>query len=177
VKTNRRLLTVLLIAITLSVLSCTKEEDQSKNYFNYDGKNYGLAAGYGFYDQDTDTDPPAYFHEVVLVGRGITVTENDFAGTGNLIAFTIGSASQTVEPGTYHYNLVEGSFKAGDLVSGLVGFNVNTEDYTGIVHFFSDGKVVVTRSGDTYTLDVDVVADGKPLKVHFVGPLPTFSFQ
>jgi hypothetical protein len=165
-------ITLLLTALTISFFSCKKSDEKPANKFTYDSKTYALKSGTVDLDTDDQDDDPLYYHNVILY-TGLTIENHDFTGTGNVISFDIASATGSVEAGVYNFDDVEANYKAGDLTGLSVFINYNTSAKTGDRYELTAGTATITKSGETYTIDITGTANSKAITIHFSGLLPT----
>ncbi len=161
---------------------CSDDDDDNgngmSNHFSYDGENYGLAHGFKLYWGQWLGD--GYNWDVYLMSDGIQFDEDlgDFTGTGHGIFFEFYSPEeQDLAPGTYVFDPEE----AGDpytfyMADFIIDYNVETD--TGQMVEIIDGEVKIEKSGTTYNITIDVLAeDGKPVKGNFSGPLPEIDWE
>jgi hypothetical protein len=164
-------ITLLLAALAISTFSCKKDDEKPANKFTYDSKTYTLKSGTVDLDTDDQDDDPLYYHDIILYS-GVTIDNHDFTGTGNVISFDIASATGSVEAGVYNYSDAS-DYKAGDLTGLSVFINYNTTAQTGDKFELTAGKATITKSGETYTIDIEGTVNSKAVTVHFSGLLPT----
>jgi hypothetical protein len=168
---------LLIVFCTLAIFSCSKDEDEAKpnNNITYDGKSYVIATGVFDLDATVDNFNSAngYYQDIILVDNNFTVSNGGFSGTGNAVSISLISATAEIEAGTYNFQSVEAQYKPGDFTAGAVFVNFSMSSGTGGRYQFTDGKVVVTKSGDTYTVTIDGTADGKEVKASFTGKVTT----
>lgn len=118
-----------------------------------------------------------------MLSDGFTYTTQHPTGTGkgDVIILEITSPTTDLEPGTYTYVGSDNNNKPFDFWNSLILLDYSTTTTnTGEAYEFLTGKIVVTKSGDTYTIDFDgTVALGgastsKPIKGHYVGKLEAY---
>ena len=97
----------------------------------------------------------------------------DYLGTGDVLKVEFYSADGTVAPGTYKPcadpdNLAEGEFKIGSAAGGSCVFSVADDKVVdGSTQYITDGTIVVTQKGKTYTIEVKATG----ISAKFVGKL------
>ena len=166
---------LILFSASFAFQSC-HDSDGRSNQFTYDGKNYSLANALVTLNVDrgkNDDGDSIYLHQVIILDKGFTYDEADFAGAGNLLAlYFTGSRPLKLEPGTYTISSqIDSQFDLG----GLMAIDYETSASTGTVVSAESGTVKVATFGIGYTFDVDVVlTDAQPVKGFFSGVLHPF---
>ncbi len=152
--------------------ACSDDDDDKKNHFKYDGNTYEMTSGvildWGYSWGD------GYMFDLYLFSEGIQYNGIwDITGTGDGIFFEFYSPNENeLAAGTYNYDAEdEGdpfTFSWSDFV---LDFDIENE--TGTEIDITGGSVEVKKSGSTYTITIDVVAeDGKPVTGYFKGTIP-----
>jgi len=138
------------------------------NEIKYDGSNYALTKGY--IENYGNWDGSYYNFDVHLVNDGITITQDDAMGTGDLIYLELWSSSPTgLNPGTY--SLASNS-AAQTFSSGAVAFNYNIATELGTLYACTGGYVTISQSGTDYIFDVTfTLATGKTVNAYYKGSL------
>ncbi len=136
----------------------------------YDGNRYPLSKVYldiwGDYNGTYD-----YYHfNVALVSDGITFTQDDVLGIGNIISASLWSPSATsIVPGTYTF---ADNYAAMSYNYGLIGLNYNVANNIGTSFECTGGNVIVEQDGTDYIFDMNyTLATGKIVTAHFKGTL------
>ena len=140
------------------------------NEIKYDGSNYSLTKGYLEKYGDWDEQTTYYNFDVWLVNDGITITQDDAMGTGDLIYLEFWSSSPTgLNPGTYSFasNLAAQTFS-----TGAVAFNYNIATELGTLYECTGGSVIISQSGTDYIFDVTfTLANGKTVNAYYKGSM------
>jgi hypothetical protein len=167
----------LFAATVLFITSCKSDDKEPANAFAYDGKTYTLKQAY----KDSDSDPQnigghdVYDLQFVLASDGITVDDaGDFHGTGNAITFEIFTSANDIVAGTYSFIENESDAAALKFYDESVYINYNVDQNTGETHDAGTvGQIKVSKSGDTYTIDIAATIEGKSVKGHYKGKIIT----
>lgn len=172
---------IIVLALVALVLPSCKKEDKIPNQFTIDGSVKFLNSAVFFSNQTPSVDPAdpfdseLYYHHVLtLLSEGFTLNGNVINGTGNALDLEINSPSINLEPGIYNFTSLSQNAKAFDFEEGRAFLNFSTQNSTGEILEFTpgeSGKVIVSKSGNTYTVDVEGIADGKIIKGHYSGAL------
>ncbi len=140
------------------------------NEIKYDGNNYPLTKGYIENFGDWYEESNYYNFDISLVNDGITMSQNDAVGTGDLIVLELWSSSPTgVNPGNYTFatNGAAQTFSAG-----IAGFNYNVATETGTLYECTGGSVTVTQNGTDYIFDITLsLASGKTVNAYYKGSM------
>lgn len=152
------------------------------NYFSLSGSTQDTPTGILQYstkaEKNTASGETYYRHEIGLLTTAFELGYDEtegliIAGDGSSVWLDINSKSSSLEPGTYTFTGVEESSRAFD-------FSYGSADLQGGHYKFTSGKIVVAKTGNTYTIDFDgdVVAEGttesKVVKGNFSGTLKAF---
>ncbi len=173
-KTAKTLLLMAAFVMPLFFASCSDDDDDQKNHFKYDGNTYEMTSGvmlnWGQFWGE------GYNFDLYLFSEGIQYNGIwDITGTGHGIFFEFYSPNENeLAAGTYNFDPEdEGdpfTFASADFV---LDFNIETE--TGTEVEITGGSVKVEKSGSTYTITIDVVAeDGKAVTGYYKG---TFTME
>ncbi|MBC8487341.1 MAG: PKD domain-containing protein [Bacteroidetes bacterium] len=140
------------------------------NEIRYDGNKYPLTKGYLENYGDWDGSEVYYNFDVTLVDDGITITQDDAMGTGNLIYLELWSSSSTgLVPGTYTF---ADNYAAQTFSWGETGFNYNIATDIGTLYECTGGTVTISQSGTDYIFDVILtLATGKTVNAYYKGSL------
>jgi PKD repeat protein len=140
------------------------------NEIRYDGNKYPLTKGYLENYGDWDGTELYYNFDVTLVDNGITITQDDAMGAGNLIYLEMWSSSPTgLMPGTYTF---ASNYAAQTFSTGGTGFNYNIATGIGTLYECTGGSVIVSQSGSDYIFDITFsLATGKTVNAYYKGAL------
>ncbi len=174
---KKYLLTLLVISMPFAFSACDDDDDNDlngqENTFTYDGESYAIDHGLLFYYGEYGG---AHDYDLILHSDGISFEEESFSGNGNALIFIIYSDSATgLTPGSYNYEEDEEpfSFMEGEM---LLEFDIATE--SGTEMWIEGGSIDVERSGNTYTLEINVTAeDGKPIRGTFEGGINLIDYS
>lgn len=177
--TNTRLmLSMIALAGTMVFVSACKDDDDEKkpsNSFTYDGAKTNIKTALFIYDEDPSASPVTgadyYRHELVLMSDGFTISGDDISGTGNAIDLEINGGSRDLDPGTYNFTGTEEDAQPFEIWDAGIYLNFNTLTSAGTIHDFTAGKLIVSKSGDTYTIKVEGTANGKAIEGQYIGPI------
>lgn len=143
---------------------------EKANEIDYDGNKYPISKVYvdiwGDYNGNFD-----YYHfNVSLVSDGITFTQDDVLGIGNIISSSMWSPSPTsIVLGTYTF---ASNYAAMSYNYGLIGLNYNVANNIGTSFECTGGSVEVAQDGTDYIFDMNyTLATGKIVKAHYKGIL------
>lgn len=177
-KTVKTLLLMAAFVLPVFFAACSKDDDDDNgnghsngNHFTYDGNTYNLTGGFLFNHGQGYGE--GYEFEVILVSEGIQLSADDwFTGEGHGIFFDLLSPDEDdLAPGIYEYDEEDSgapfTFHIADLI-----IDYNIEEETGIYKEIVGGTVEVAKSGSTYTLTFEVVAEGNmPVTGSYKGTL------
>jgi hypothetical protein len=166
-----------LIAATFSFQSCKDDDKKSTgNELSYDGGKIKVIAALRDMDPDSEEGSGGvdiYFHEVLLISEGFTYDVENLYGAGDAVAITLVTGSETEIPeGTYTIALTSVPFTLDATM--YIDYDADNET-AGAVHYPENGTVVVAKAGDTYTLTLDLMFDGKKLTGTYKGTLSEFT--
>lgn len=171
---KRNIFNILLLAGAAVVFSSCKDDDDDKktpNVFKVGEVSTTITAGLFRYDTEIGgADDDIYMHEIVLVGEGLSWDSNGEAqGQGNGLSLGIISATTALEVGTYEFTGTDEvtdpfDFWTGDAFTDL--FTDSQQEYD-----FTEGTIVIAKSGDVYTIDVTGAAGETAITGHFSGKL------
>jgi hypothetical protein len=197
---NKVKLHFLFFVVFTIVLSSCKDDDDSKNTpdnkFTFGTTEVKIEKGAFIYDvspgQDTDGND-YYRNELFFAPSGVTITaagEDDFdvTGEGTILTLLINNSGQELQVGTYTWQGEENE-KPFDFWDGTVYVNWNTNSEGR--YRMTEGTVVVTKSGSTYTItaegeaypmtyngdwwETDLEASPVTVTLQFEGELSTFA--
>ncbi|GIV37797.1 MAG: hypothetical protein KatS3mg032_2176 [Cyclobacteriaceae bacterium] len=168
------------LAFGILLSSCSKDEEGIPNRLTINGTNYVLSNGYisgnGVFEDDNGNRGSVY--QVILATSGVTITDGDLAGTGQLFYMALFSPS-TVElaAGTYAY---DERFLEGNLLEAA-GADGNFTTGVGSEYGITSGTVTISKSGNTWTFQFEGEADdgaGGTIAISgsFSGPLTEIEF-
>ncbi len=156
--------------LILSTVSCKKDKDLPlENFMKFDGKTYALENGLlEYYGQVTGT---GYNFDLFLYTRGLTfIPYSGLSGKGSMLFMEIYTeGSQGLSAGTYDFD-IGGSGEAFTFENIQMVKDLNTDDKTGTVTYFTSGSIVIADSTEGYLFDITVTTTGgKTLTAHFKG--------
>lgn len=155
------------------------------NYFALSGSTQDTPTGILQYntkaEKNTASGESYYRHEIGLLTSEFEIGYDEtegliIGGAGSSVWLDINSQTSSLEPGTYIFTGVDDSSRAFD-------FGYGAAEIEGKLYKFTSGKIVVAKTGNTYTIDFDgdVVAEGatesKAVKGNFSGALKTFEHK
>jgi hypothetical protein len=156
-----------------------KKEEKPKNQFTVDGAATPITSAAFIYDEDasiSDVDGnPYYRHELALLPVTITIQGTLAKGTGNMIDLMINGSTIELAPGTYVFTGEEENAKALEVWAAYLEMNFNSTTNTRDESLFTSGELVISKSGETYTIDFEGTAGGKAVIAHYVGVLTSIS--
>lgn len=165
-------LILLAIAISFASASCSSDDDDnnvsSRNSMNIEGVEYGISAAVLFEYGETDTG--SYDWDVVFLGEGLTVNNQDVEGSGALIYLDLNTNNPDgLRAGTYtfspNYEREEFTWVA---IEGCQ--NIQGDDCQSGLAFGQDGTVVITGSGSNTNIEVTVTdTNGDTISVNYTG--------
>ena len=165
-------LILLAIAISFASASCSSDDDDnnvsSRNSMNIEGVEYGISAAVLFEYGETDTG--SYDWDVVFLGEGLTVNNQDVEGSGALIYLDLNTNNPDgLRAGTYtfspNYEREEFTWVA---IEGCQ--NVQGDDCQSGLAFGQDGTVVITGSGSNTNIEVTVTdTNGDTISANYTG--------
>jgi len=140
------------------------------NEIKYDGNKYPLTKGYLEKYGDFGGYYTYYNFDVWLVNDGITITQDDAMGTGDLIYLELWSSSPMgLNPGTYSF---ANNSAAQTFSTGAVAFNYNIATELGTLYECTGGSVIISQSGADYIFDVTfTLASGKTVNAYYKGSM------
>ncbi len=164
------------------VLTAYSEKDKKKsireqsikvekaNEIEYDGNKYPVSKAYVDIWGDHDGNFDYYHFSVSLVSDGITFTEDDVLGIGNIIMGSLWSPSPTsIVPGIYTF---ADNYAAMSYNFGLTGLNYDVANDIGTSFECTGGNISVEQEGADYIFDFNyTLATGKIVKAHYKGIL------
>jgi hypothetical protein len=162
---------LILLAFTISFVSCKDKETTPKNHIKYDGKifeiNYGILEYWGNWDGELDS----YNFDLDLSSHDWT-NNNEIVLSENFMFFQMYSSSETdLLPGTYNYNY--DSYNALTFDYGEFGLNFNVDN--AIYSEIEGGSVKIKKSGAIYEITINCVDfDGKKVSAFYKGKLTFF---
>jgi hypothetical protein len=171
-KTVKTLLLMAAFVMPIFFASCGDDDDDQKNHFKYDGETYEMTSGvilnWGQWWGE------GYNFDLYLFSEGIQYNGIwDITGTGHGIFFEFYSPNENeLAAGTYNFDPEdEGdpfTFSWSDFV---IDYDIETE--TGTEVDITGGTVEIEKSGSTYTIEIDAVAEGgKAVTGYYKGTLP-----
>ncbi|MCF8372307.1 MAG: hypothetical protein K9H64_11835 [Bacteroidales bacterium] len=171
-KTLKTLILLVIAGTFLVFSSCKKDDDKSDpGKFTYDGTEYSLKGGFlEYFGPNSAND--GYNLDLTFYTPEITVQEvlgfPYATGNGKVIYFWMYSShSDGLATGNYVFDALS-TEAAGTFVSGYL----DTDPNNGVFVDFESGVVNVTRDGNNYEIDFDVIdIDGKNISGTFKGTL------
>jgi len=165
-------LVCLAIVISFSSVSCSSDDDDnnvsSLNSMNIEGVEYDISSaviiGYG------ETDTGSYDWDVVLLGEGLTVNNQDVDGSGASLYLDLNTNNPDgLRAGTYtfspNYEREEFTWVA---IEGCQ--NIQGDDCQSGLAFGQDGTVVITGSGSNTNIEVTVTdTNGDTISANYTG--------
>ncbi len=170
-KTAKTLLLMAAFVLPLFFAACSKDkDDDKKNHFKYDGNTYEMASGV-ILNWGESWDGDSYNFDLYLFSEGIKYNGIwDITGTGHGIFFEFFSPNENqLAAGTYHYDEDdEGKPFTFSWADFVIDFDIENE--TGTEIDIIGGSVKIEKSGSTYTITIDAVAQGgKPVTGYYKG--------
>lgn len=170
------------LAMTASVLSLTsckddEENAKAKNEFTVDGSATGVKQVAFAYDEtagENDEGIAYYRNELVLLSDGFVIGGGDITGSGSGIILMLTGGTKDLDAGTYNFTGTEENPKPFEIWDATLYTSIATESEAFEFEDFTAGKLTVSKSGSTYTIDLDGTAGGKKVKAHFTGALISF---
>ncbi len=172
----KKVKTLLLMAafvLPIFFAACSKDDDDKKNHFKYDDKTYEMTSGV-ILNFGQWFDEEGYNFDLYLFSEGIQYNGIwDITGTGHGIFFEFYSPNENeLAAGTYNYDAEDSgdpfTFHYADFV-----IDWDIENETGTEVDIVGGSVKVEKSGSTYTITIDAVAQGgKPVTGYYKGTIP-----
>jgi hypothetical protein len=167
-KTLNTKMLVVALALTLTAISCSKDEATKKNHMKFDNTEYDISKGiikyYGQYNQS----PPSYNFDIYLFSSGINYDGSAFSGTGTYFYLEMfSSSSAELVSGTYTFNSLSENPNMFDY--GVLRLNYNTE--LQVNHLVSSGTVKIVKTDAVYEITIDCISNGKSLTGYYKGTL------
>ncbi|HTJ51839.1 MAG TPA: hypothetical protein VL443_20405 [Cyclobacteriaceae bacterium] len=166
---------MLAVALVVAVSACKKDDEKPSNNVTIDGTVKGLKSALFIYDATSSESPvdskPYYRNELVLFSSGLTNSGDELTGKGDFLDLEINGGSQTLEEGTYTFTGTEENSQAFQIweASAAIGYDISTQK--GETYDFTSGAMVVTKSGDKYTIKVNAVAGSHVIVGTFTGSI------
>ena len=135
---------------------------------NIEGVEYGISAAVLFEYGETDTG--SYDWDIVFLGEGLTVNNQDVEGSGALIYLDLNTNNPDgLMAGTYtfspNYEREEFTWVA---IEGCQ--NIQGDDCQSGLAFGQDGTVVITGSGSNTNIEVTVTdTNGDTISANYTG--------
>jgi len=168
-KSAKTLLLMAAFVLPLFFAACSKDDDDKKNHFKYDGNTYEMTNGVML--KWGQMWGEGYIFDLYLFSEGIQYNGIwDITGKGHGIFFELYSPSENeLAAGTYNFDPEdEGDPFTFSWADFVIDFDIDNEIGTEID--IVDGTVKVEKSGSTYTITIDAVAeDGKPVTGYYKG--------
>jgi hypothetical protein len=174
---TRKFTSMIALAITMAFVSSCKDDDENKpsNSFTYDGTKTDIKSVLFMYDESPSASPVSgvdfYRHELDLLSDGFTISGDDISGTGNAIVLEINGGSVNLDEGTYNFTGTDDNAQPFEIWDAAIYLNFSTSTSTGTIHDFTAGKLIVSKSGDIYTIKVEGTANGKAIKGQYIGSI------
>lgn len=173
-KTAKTLLLMAAFVLPVLFAACSKDDDDKKNHFKYDGNTYEMTSGvmlnWGQWWGE------GYNFDLYLFSEGINYNGIwDITGTGHGIFFELYSPNENeLAAGTYNYDPEdEGDPFTFSWADFVIDYDIENE--TGTEIDIVGGTVKVEKSGSTYTITIDATAQGgKPVTGYYKG---TFTIE
>lgn len=143
---------------------------EKANEIEYNGNKYPVSKVYVDIWGDHNGTYDYYHFSVSLVSEGITFTENDVLGIGNVMMGSLWSPSPTsIVPGIYTF---ADNYAAMSYNFGLIGLNYDLANDIGTSFECTGGSINVAQEDTEYIFDFNyTLATGKIVKAHFKGTL------
>jgi flagellin-like protein len=169
---------IILIAVTVVLAACKKDDDKISNHLKYNNTEYILTAGIIEYYGQWNESPASYNFDITLFSSGVSFNGDDFSGEGHAIYFEMFSSSATeLVPGTYSYDANE-TFNALTFDYGSVYIDYNLSTDTGLELSVTAGTVKIEKSGTTYKITVDcTVVGGHKVTGYYEGALTYYDWS
>jgi hypothetical protein len=158
-KTNALKIVTLLLALSISIAACKKDEKTTPNSFKYNQKEAEIGTALGFAFGQTDVSG-VYWLEMEFFEKAFTVHyvnnyPDSISGTGDALLLSFLTNKLTEIPsGEYVFNSSGGDYTAftidGEDATGLiVGYDASSGEDPTLIEI-SGGKVTVTKNADEY---------------------------
>ena len=165
-------LILLAIVVSFASISCSSDDDDnnesSLNSMNIEGVEYGISTAVLFEYGETDTG--SYDWDIVFLGEGLTVNNQDLEGSGASIYLDLNTNNPDgLRAGTYtfspNYEREEFTWVA---IEGCQ--NIQGDDCQSGLAFGQDGTVVITGSGSNTNIEVTVTdTNGDTISANYTG--------
>jgi hypothetical protein len=168
---KRNIFNILLLASAAVALSSCKDDDKKASSLKIDGESTAITAGLLFYSTDLSGENNDFYrHEIVLLGKGLSSDNTgDVTGEGNGLSLEIASATTSLEVGTYTFTGTDVDNEPFDFWNGSAYTGVNTQQQQELD--FTEGTITVSKSGDTYTINVTGAAGDAAIEAYYSGKL------
>jgi hypothetical protein len=158
-KTNKTRMRMSMVAIVvlLAASACKKDEVAvaPTNTFTIKGATKtikGVSFLYSSASVTSGTGKTYYVHDLILYTDGFTVSNGLLTGgKGDAVGFTVYGSSKNLDAGTYTLNNTKANFEPLQMY-GSAFLNYDLIAKTGDESMFTATSLVVTKSGDTYTI-------------------------
>lgn len=172
---NKALFKIALILLGFGLVfsSCSKDDDEGSGSFTYKDKKYTLSQGtieaYGYWDAGV------YNLDLYLYSSDFDL--EDRTGTGEYLYFNMFSNKNTdLTAGTYTYDYLSEVPFTFDYGKAYLDFNMNS--YSGTVVSMYDGDVTISKSGSTYTINIDCEdASGEKIVGTYKGSIDYYDYS
>ncbi|HYF70103.1 MAG TPA: hypothetical protein VD884_18305 [Ohtaekwangia sp.] len=152
------------IAATLGFSSCKDDDEKSKapdNKFTLESLSEKITDAALIYDEseaEDDEGNPYHRNSIAFITEGGQLVSDpqyggvNFDGDGSYFELFLNNEGQTLEAGNYPFQTEENE-QPFDFWLGVVVTERNTDNEKG--YRFTDGAVVITKSGSTYDIKVE----------------------
>jgi hypothetical protein len=144
------------------VTSCNDDDDEVsvKQGFRVDEKKYSLTQAYTTISDQGDEEQDLYSHQIILAGDGLEVTEGpEFNGSSDVVNFYLYSGSEVLAEGEYIIRETPNEPDEASLVVAYVNLSADEIDQDYERAFVgTGGRVIVSKDGDQYTVEVKCAA-------------------
>jgi len=150
--------------LVVTMMACKDKEEGPKNTYTVDGTSKALKSGYSLYaataNKNPDTGVSYYWNDLLLLTDGLRVEPNNgdpqLKGTGDAVYLGLAGSTQELEAGTYNFTGSDEKNNPFDFWGGNLEVTRDMEKRTmSKVYRFIEGKIIVTKNGDKFTINVD----------------------
>jgi hypothetical protein len=161
---------LLLCFIATILLSCSEDDLDPYNRFAYNNKTYQIERAYLYLDsKGWQTNGVVTYEHSLSFLNGLTVSDSELRGKGSLIRMILISSTPDLEPGEYVYMGTQPQWNAGVFYDAAVYIDFNAEALTGDIFSIHSGKVIISKSGNSYTIEFQGSANSSPFYGRYSG--------
>jgi hypothetical protein len=173
---NFKLITLIfIIVLGTFTTSCDNDDDAVApaaivNEFTYDGTTYSLSQGILEYYGDNGNG--SYDFDISLFSDGFTIdlVNGEFTGRGDGVYLDLNSDNMAdLSDGTYIFDINRDAYV---ISAAGIYIDFDAQSQTGTPITASSGEVILTKSGDEYTVNFDLfTASGAAVTGQYTGTL------